>query len=155
MCYNLFGDTMKKKVFIIISVLLILLLIIGLFKFFNNDQHDLEIDKKREKVVKNIGVTNDKQVIVKFKNEDKEDSYYLFYITDKGYTQYLYIFHDDKECYDEYIEKYITEPKYSLRYEDDTYLTIVKLSDATNKENINVKDYLLDKYSNKKFEIIK
>lgn len=147
---------MKKKKLGILIILIITFIIIFIcyFKFRNRNNFDEMVNNNRDLVRTNIGVTNNEQVIVKFSTDDYDECYYVYKITDSGYTQYLYILHDSVDEFNNYIDTYKLQPTYSLRYEEEAYLTIITLNDTINSNNIDIKKHILSQFNDSKFEII-
>lgn len=139
---------MKK---IIVVLLISLLVLTGCKK---TEKLSSEVLKAREDIVSSLGKTNDKQIIINFKNNAKENCYYLFTVTDTSYIQYLYTFHDSQSSYDNYLEKY-QDSYYELAKYNDALVTKITLQKASQKGSENMYNTIIDKYQDKKYNLIK
>lgn len=76
---------MKKKMLLIILILLITITGCG-------KKLDKDILEKQEIVIKNLGVSNDNYLVY-----NKDNKYYVYYVSDTNYTGYLYTLHKDRK----------------------------------------------------------
>lgn len=105
---------------------------------------DKEIQEKQEIVIKNIGVSNDNYYVY-----NKDNKYYLYYASETNYTGYLYTLHKSEKEYNEYKDKYKGDINANISFDDEAYLTIIKISNGT--VNDNFKKDLDSKYKGYKY----
>lgn len=140
---------MKK----IIIVFMTLICLTGCFS--KNKLTDEQLNK-REEIVEKIGKTDKEKFVVKYKNNNKEDCYYVYIINNnENYTQYQYTFYNSKDNYEKGVKDFSNE-YYKLKKYDDEYVTYVELQNINNTKDQSIYKLLNDKYKNdKKYEIIK
>ena len=92
-------------------------------------------------------------VVVKYIDDDGLTNYYLYQIFNGGYTEYLYVFHENEEEYKEYLNKY-SELHYNLYEYDDAYVTKITLSTIKNSSEKDIKTIIKNKYKDKKYTIV-
>ena len=130
---------MKKKVLLIIMIMLILITGCG-------KKLDEKILEKQSIVVKNIGVSNDNYLVY-----NKDNLYYVYYINNTNYTGYLYTLHKSVEEYNEYKEKYKGDISANISFNDESYLTVIRVDTGLVSDNFrsnldkNLKGYKLVK----------
>lgn len=130
---------MRKKILLIILVLLIMTTGCG-------KKLDKEIVEKQEIVIKNIGVSNDNYYVY-----NKDNRYYIYFVSDTNYTGYLYILHKSESEYKDYKEKYKGDINANISFNDESYLTQIKVDSGI--VNDNLKSNLDKKY--KGYELVK
>ncbi len=106
---------MKKRILLIVMIMLIILTGCG-------EKLDKEIIEKQDNVIKNIGVSKDGYYVY-----NKDNKYYIYFASDTNYTGYLYILHKSEKAYNEYKDKYKGDVKSNISYDDEAYLTIIKI----------------------------
>lgn len=130
-CYNINVIIMKKKKLLI--VLIMLVVITGCGK-----KLDKKIVEKQEIVVNNLGVSNDNYFVY-----NKDNRYYIYFVSETNYTGYLYTLHKSEKEYNEYKEKYKGDTKANISFNDEAYLTQIKvdsgLVDDSFKSNLEKK----------------
>ena len=114
---------MKKKVLLIIMIMLILITGCG-------KKLDEKILEKQSIVVKNIGVSNDNYLVY-----NKDNLYYVYYISDTNYTRYSYTLHKSVEEYNEYKEKYKGDISANISFNDESYLTVIRVDTGLVSDN--------------------
>lgn len=126
-----------KKFFLLI---LMLLLLTGCSSFSK------EVKEKRNELINNIGITTEDKIVVKNK---KGTQYYVYDILNEySYVCYLYIFHKNEKKYDEYISNKEDVTYYNLKKYDEIYVTKVKYIEASIREDEDIKEVILKKYTN-------
>lgn len=139
---------MKRKVLIII---LILFLVCGCSD--NKLEFSKEINSVRDNIEMNLLKKSKDNVVVKYIDDDGLTNYYLYQIFNGGYTEYLYVFHENEEEYKEYLNKY-SELHYNLYEYDDAYVTKITLSTIKNSSDKDIKTIIKNKYKDKKYTIV-
>lgn len=139
-----------KKILVILFSLLILT---GCGKEEVKNKDNTEFNKRRESYISGIGATNDSRVVVNFKNGKEEDCYYVFYITGSTYTQKQYTLHNGKNSYSTFVDSHITATNYELVRDPELLTTEIILKKNQSVDG-NVKEFILNKYKDKKFTII-
>lgn len=139
---------MKRKVLIII---LILFFVCGCSD--NKLEFSKEINTVRDNIEMNILKKSKDNVVVKYIDDDGLTNYYLYQIFNGGYTEYLYVFHENEEEYKEYLNKY-SELHYNLYEYDDAYVTKITLSTIKNSSEKDIKTIIKNKYKDKKYTIV-
>ena len=139
---------MKRKVLIII---LILFLICGCSD--NKLEFSKEINSVRDNIEMNLLKKSKDNVVVKYIDDDGLTNYYLYQIFNGGYTEYLYVFHENEEEYKEYLNKY-SELHYNLYEYDDAYVTKITLSTIKNSSEKDIKTIIKNKYKDEKYTIV-
>lgn len=139
---------MKRKVLIII---LILFLVCGCSD--NKLEFSKEINTVRDNIELNLLKKSKDNVVVKYIDDDGLTNYYLYQIFNGGYTEYLYVFHENEEEYKEYLNKY-SELHYNLYEYDDAYVTKITLSTIKNSSDKDIKTIIKNKYKDKKYTIV-
>ena len=138
---------MKKKLLII---LVLLLLVTGCKK---KPDIDPEIAKARDNIVKTIGATNDNKVVIKFKDKDKHDCYYVYVFNYAGYNKYKYTFYSTKTTY-RGAKDNIDPIKYSLESYDNAWVLKI-LEKKYNVISDTLKQEIIDTYKDKKgYEVV-
>lgn len=107
---------------------------------------DKDIVEKQKNVIKSIGVSNDNYYVY-----NKDNKYYIYFISDTNYTLYLYTLHQSEKDYNEYKEKYKGDVKANISSNDESYLTIIKVDSGSVDDNF--KNGLEEKY--KGYKLIK
>ena len=139
---------MKRKVLIII---LILFFVCGCSD--NKLEFSKETNTVRDNIEMNILKKSKDNVVVKYIDDDGLTNYYLYQIFNGGYTEYLYVFHENEEEYKEYLNKY-SELHYNLYDYDDAYVTKITLSTIKNNSDKDIKTIIKNKYKDKKYTIV-
>lgn len=139
---------MKRKVLIII---LILFFVCGCSD--NKLEFSKETNTVRDNIEMNILKKSKDNVVVKYIDDDGLTNYYLYQIFNGGYTEYLYVFHENEEEYKEYLNKY-SELHYNLYEYDDAYVTKITLSTIKNNSDKDIKTIIKNKYKDKKYTIV-
>lgn len=139
---------MKRKVLIII---LILFFVCGCSD--NKLEFSKETNTVRDNIEMNILKKSKDNVVVKYIDDDGLTNYYLYQIFNGGYTEYLYVFHENEEEYKEYLNKY-SELHYNLYEYDDAYVTKITLSTIKNSSEKDIKTIIKNKYKDKKYTIV-
>lgn len=139
---------MKRKVLIII---LVLFLVCGCSD--NKLEFSKEINTVRDNIEMNLLKKSKDNVVVKYIDDDGLTNYYLYQIFNGGYTEYLYVFHENEEEYKEYLNKY-SELHYNLYEYDDAYVTKITLSTIKNSSDKDIKTIIKNKYKDKKYTIV-
>ncbi len=106
---------MKKKILLIIIIMLIILTGCG-------KKLDKSILEKQKNVIKNIGVSKDGYYVY-----NKDNKYFIYFVSDTNYTGYLYILHKSEKEYNEYKDKYKGDIDANISSNDEAYLTIIKI----------------------------
>lgn len=114
---------MKKKMLLIILILLITITGCG-------KKLDKDILEKQEIVIKNLGVSNDNYLVY-----NKDNKYYVYYVSDTNYTGYLYTLHKSVDEYNEYKEKYKGDINANISFNDESYLTAIRVDTGTVSDN--------------------
>lgn len=114
---------MKKKVLLIVMIMLIAIAGCG-------KKLDEKILEKQSIVVKNIGVSNDNYLVY-----NKDNLYYVYYVSDTNYTGYLYTLHKSVEEYNEYKEKYKGDINANISFNDESYLTVIRVDTGLVSDN--------------------
>lgn len=114
---------MKKKVLLIVMIMLIAITGCG-------KKLDEKILEKQSIVVKNIGVSNDNYLVY-----NKDNLYYVYYVNDTNYTGYLYTLHKSVEEYNEYKEKYKGDINANISFNDESYLTVIRVDTGLVSDN--------------------
>ena len=139
---------MKRKVLIII---LILFFVCGCSD--NKLEFSKEINSVRDNIEMNLLKKSKDNVVVKYIDDDGLTNYYLYQIFNGGYTEYLYVFHENEEEYKEYLNNY-SELHYNLYEYDDAYVTKITLSTIKNSSEKDIKTIIKNKYKDKKYTIV-
>lgn len=131
---------MKKK---IIIVLLLLLVLVGCK---NKDKE--EYNESTNNVISIIGKSDDNRLVYKFKNDNKDTCYYLYDLTESGYTQYLFIIHSDEDEYNKYVEDNMV----NVKTYDNTKVTRIKLNSVIkNSKDEDLKSGIKERNKDKEF----
>ncbi len=127
---------------------LILLLLTGCTPKLSKD-----IKNKRSEFVTSLGVTKNDKIVITNK---KKTQYYVYYLSnDFSYISYLYIMHDNKKKYDEYIKDRESISYYDLQKYDDMYITRINYLNGSSRNDEDIKEEIINKYkSNKNYTII-
>jgi hypothetical protein len=140
-----------KKILIVFMMILVLT---GCGKKEESVNKKNDNDDRRTSFVDGLGVTNDKKVVINYLNGNKENCYYLFYITGTRYTLKQFTLHDNKESYTNYVNKYMTSTNYDLVKYPDLKITEITLQKNFNTESKDPVKFITDKYSDKKYKVI-
>ena len=130
---------MKKKILLIVIIILIVLTGCG-------KKLDKNILEKQEIVKKNIGVSNDNYYVY-----NKDNKFYVYFVSDTNYTGYLYILHKSEKAYNEYKEEYKGDINANISFNDEAYLTKIKVFNGIVDDNLKDK---LDK-RHKGYKLVK
>lgn len=129
-----------------------IILILTLFMISGCSNFNHEINEKRNELINNIGVTSDEKIVIKNK---KGTQYYVYNILNQySYSSYIYIFHKDEKTYNDYVSSKEDISYYDLKKYDDIYVTKVKYTDASIRDNSDIKEVILSKYQDDKNYII-
>lgn len=142
---------MKKKFTIILILCLVIITGCGKKNKLSSDVLD-----KQSKYKEGIGKTNESKIVVKYINDQKEEVYYVYQLSNNTFLELGYTFHNNKESFDKAIEKYKDNTFYGLKSYEDAYVTVINLERGKNESKEELRDGILNKYKGKKeFEIIK
>lgn len=129
-----------------------IILILTLFMISGCSNFNHEINEKRNELINNIGVTSDEKIVIKNK---KSTQYYVYNILNQySYSSYIYIFHKDEKTYNDYVSSKEDISYYDLKKYDDIYVTKVKYTDASIRDNSDIKEVILSKYQDDKNYVI-
>ncbi len=147
---------MKKKIIIIVSIVLVIIAIVALLIIKPwNKKSELpdDIQTGQNNMKKIIGVTNDKQVVVKYKDKAGHESYYVYELNYSGYIKYQYTFYPTLEKYNT-AKEMIDKVTYSVLNYDNSYVLRLTLK-TYNTVDKDVKQNVLDSFKDKKgYEIL-
>lgn len=136
----------------LILLLIVPLVIVGCAKKKPIIEYDEDI---HDKILKEVGKTNDKQVVFK-KVEKNETQYYVYEINNINFNLYNYTFFNLKKDYEEAVSKYEENPRFELSSDDKALVTKIFIQKGSkSNEEKDLKEAIIDKYKDDKdYELV-